>query len=68
MISDTEMLDWMDDQLRNGTDTGKCIFRHSNTGRGFRLHESSLEGSVPSVREAIANAMIEECLNTEETQ
>jgi len=57
MISDTEMLNWLEAQLQKGGYTGKCIFRWSNSGRGFRLHETSLDGAVDTVRESIENAM-----------
>lgn len=63
MITDTEILDWMEDQLQKRKYTGKCIFRWSKNGRGFRLHETSLDGGVPNIREAITNAMTYEALN-----
>lgn len=63
MIRDTEMLDWLEAQLQKGKYTGKCIFRWSNNERGFRLHETSLDGAVDTVRKAIEDAMLEECLN-----
>ncbi len=59
MISDTEMLDWLEAQLQKGEYTGKCIFRWSSNGRGFRLHETRLGGAVASVREAIENAILD---------
>lgn len=59
MISDTEMLDWLEAQLQKDKYTGKCIFRWSNNGRGFRLHETSLEGAADTVREAIENAILD---------
>lgn len=59
MISDTEMLDWLETQLKKSEYTGKCIFRWSNNGRGFRLHETSLDGAVDTVREAIENAILD---------
>ena len=63
MISDTEMLDWLEAQLQKNAYTGKCIFRWSTIGRGFRLHETGLDGAVGSVRKVIEDAMLEECLN-----
>ena len=63
MISDTKMLDWLETQLQKGNYTGKCIFRWSSNGRGFRLHETSLDGAVSTIREAIVNAMMEEGMN-----
>lgn len=55
--TDTEMLDWLDEQTKKHRYTGRVLFRWSFTGRGWRLHETSMEGAVPDVREAIANAM-----------
>lgn len=57
---DTEMLDWLQDQLDRKQYTGKCIFRWSSTERGFRLHETTLSGAVSNVREAITNEMTRE--------
>lgn len=68
MITDTEILDWMEDQLQKRKYTGKCIFRWSKNGRGFRLHETSLDGGVPNIREAITNAMTYEALNEQSCQ
>ena len=59
MISDTEMLDWLEAQLQKGRYTGKCIFRWSNNGRGFRLHETRLNVAVDTVRKAIENAILD---------
>jgi len=64
MISDTEMLDWLEAQLQKSAYTGKCIFRWSTIGRGFCLHETSLDGAVGTVRKAIEDAMLEECLSS----
>ena len=57
MRNDKELLDWLEEQNTKKIYTGKCIFRWSSTGRGWRLHETS-EGGVDSVRDAI-NAAIE---------
>ena len=43
----------------NGTYTGRVILRMSSTERGFRLHETSREGSERTVREAIDKHMRE---------
>lgn len=56
--SDTEMLDWLQQQLLYGRYTGRCIFRISGYGRGIRLHETSVPGAVDNVREAIYQAML----------
>ncbi len=59
-FTDTELLDWMQEQLDLADYTGRCIFRWSMTGRGWRLHETSHYGAVSSVRGAIEAAMIRE--------
>jgi len=60
MPSDTELLDWLQCQNARHEYTGRCIFRDSTTGRGWRLHETSQEGSFETVRAAIACAMVAE--------
>src|SRR5690348_1505064 len=55
--TDSEMLDWLD--RKSGSYTGKVVFRWSETGRGWRLHETNREGHS-TVREAIAAAMADE--------
>jgi len=57
MFTDKQRLDWLQKQLEKKQYTGKCILRGSTTGRGFRLHETSLEGAVDDVRTAIDQAM-----------
>lgn len=52
MFSDKQRLDWLQKQLEKKQYTGKCLFRWSTTGRGFRLHETS-QGGWDSVRDAI---------------
>jgi hypothetical protein len=59
-MTDKERLDWLQKQLDKAEYTGKCIFRWSETGRGMRLHETSLPKAVSSVRDAIDEAMIDE--------
>lgn len=61
---DRDRLDWLQEQLNKKSYTGKCIFRLSTSGRGWRLHETSEEARdrfgiipTPSVREAIDQAM-----------
>ena len=51
MMTDTEMLDYLDSL--SGKYTGKVILRESQTGRGWRLHETSFSLSFNSVRDAI---------------
>lgn len=54
-MTDTERLDFLQNLLDNKEYTGKCILRPSSTGRGWRLHETSLDGAVSNVRDAIDN-------------
>lgn len=58
--SDYQMIEWLELQNRNAAYTGRCIFRQSSIGRGWRLHETSRDNSHLSVREAIKTAMIED--------
>lgn len=55
--ADTRMLDWLEEQNRKEINSGRCVFRWSKLGRGWRLHETGGEHSFLSVREAIAWAM-----------
>lgn len=48
---DKKRLDFLQNNL--GSYTGKVICRMSTSGRGWRLHETSLEDAVDSVRKAI---------------
>ena len=57
MFTDKERLDWLQRQLEKKQYTGKCVFRWSNTGRGFRLHETCRENAVDDVRTALDQAM-----------
>lgn len=57
MHTDTERLDWLQAQQDKRKYTGRCLFRWSYIGRGWRLHETSQAGAVSSVREAIERAM-----------
>ena len=54
-ITDSQMLDWLD--CLSGEYTGRVIWRLSTTRPGWILHETSLRGATPSVREAIRNAI-----------
>lgn len=60
--TDTEILDWLEKQNALSRYTGKCVFRLSTTGRGWRLHETSLPSAEKSVRVALAKAMAREDL------
>ena len=55
--TDTELLDFLQEQTEMSRYTGRVVFRLSQTGRGWRLHESSRKESVPNVRDAIIKAM-----------
>ena len=52
-ITDKERLDYLQKLLDRANYTGKCVLRDSTTGRGWRLHESTLGDAVPDVRRAI---------------
>jgi hypothetical protein len=54
-MTDTERLNFLQYLTDQQKYTGKVILRDSTTGRGWRLHETSWEGSVSNVREAIDN-------------
>lgn len=57
MPTDKERLDFLQ-KLTDGAEyTGTVILRTSQHGRGWRLHETSCDGAVPSVRTAIDNFM-----------
>ena len=55
--TDTELLDFLQLLTDNARYTGKVICRASTTGRGWRLLETSWDGAVSDVREAITNYM-----------
>lgn len=57
MPTDKQMLDWLEEQNKRSTYTGQCVFRWSQTGRGWRLHECSSTEGFETVRKAIAAAM-----------
>ena len=59
MPTDTERLDFLQDLTNKAGYTGTVILRDSTTGRGWRLHETSLLGATCSVREAIDEFMRE---------
>jgi len=51
---DTKRLDWLEKQTGY---TCCWIARKSYTGRGYRLHNTSMEPNYPTAREAIDAAM-----------
>ena len=55
--TDTELLDFLQEQTNKSHYTGRCIMRKSTTGRGWRLHETEEGEGVHDVRQAIANYM-----------
>lgn len=58
--TDTELLNWLEEQNSRKRYTGECIFRWSSTGRGWRIHEahkSRWKNVKQTVREAIADAI-----------
>lgn len=61
MTTDKDRLDFLQALNDTSSYTGHAICRWSNTGRGWRLHETS-EGGYKSVREAI-DALMQEALN-----
>lgn len=54
---DIELLDFLQQELNKSAYTGKVVCRDSTTNRGWRLHETSREGAVSDVRQAIINYM-----------
>lgn len=54
---DTELLDFLQQELDKSAYTGKVVCRYSTTGRGWRLLETSGVGAVSDVRQAIINFM-----------
>jgi len=72
-MTDKERLDWLEEQNKKASYTGKCRFRWSITGRGWRLHETSSyeldrvglkHGPFATVREAIDYAIENDKENT----
>ena len=67
-MTDTEMLDFLESENKKSQYTGKCVFRVSMQGRGWRLHETSRIEASETVREAIQKAMLIKvacCMRTE---
>lgn len=59
-FTDKEMIDFLEVQLAKKRYTGNCVFRISNNGRGFRLHETTNFGSFSTVRKALESAILHE--------
>ena len=57
MVSDKELLDFLEKLHKQSKYTGRCILRMSETGRGWRLHETDGGGASDTVREAILKFM-----------
>ena len=53
---DAQRVDFLEAELVKARHTGKCAFRVSEHGRGWRLHETSREGAKDTVREALDDA------------
>ena len=58
--TDKELLDFLQKENEKARYTGKCLFRMSSFGRGWRLYETSQAGAKKSVREAIGDALDKE--------
>ena len=58
--TDKEMLDWLQSKLEESHYTGRCLFRWSSSGRGWRLHETSHSGAFNTVREALEVGMLQD--------
>jgi len=60
-ITDKDRLDFLQRILVDeGKYSKKCILRDSTTGRGFRLHETSIPGASSDVRHEIDRMIIAE--------
>jgi len=58
--TDTDLINFLENKNKEKIYTGRCIFRISPTGRGWRLHETDIKDAKTSVREVIVDAMIKE--------
>jgi len=69
-ITDSDRIEFLERQNAKAVYTGKCLFRQSSTGRGWRLHESSggprSEKVHDTVRQAIDHAMRLESQNSKQ--
>ena len=57
IVTDTELLDFLQVLNNEAKYTGKCILRLSYCGRGWRLYETIKDNAYWSVREAIYQFM-----------
>jgi hypothetical protein len=55
--TDKDLIDFLESKNKENSYTGKCVFRMSDSGRGWRLHETSRLDAKESVREAIIDAI-----------
>lgn len=53
MKTDRERIDFLECLNKQSSYTGLVVLRQSTTGRGWRLHETSQDGAVGTVRGAI---------------
>lgn len=51
--TDTQLLDFLQQQTDKSHYTGRVIMRDSSNGRGWRIHECEVGEAIPDVREAI---------------
>ena len=59
-ITDTDLINFLESKNKENKYTGRCIFRTSGTGRGWRLHETDMKFARTTVRKAITDAIIRE--------
>jgi len=55
--TDKQLLDYLEKQNAQSRYTGRCIFRISEGGRGWRLHETSVPQASVTVREEIGKML-----------
>ena len=55
--TDTELIDYLQKLTDRKHYTGKVILRESQSGRGWRLHETSRPEAVSNVRKAISQML-----------
>jgi len=58
--TDKQLLDFLQKKNDERIYGGLCIFRDSDYGKGWRLHETKRVGAKRDVREAIGNAIDKE--------
>ena len=59
-ITDTDLINFLESKNKENKYTGRCIFRTSGTGRGWRLHETDMKFARTTVRKAITDAIVRE--------